>query len=628
MNGTTIEYTIAPGVGVILNNVQTREFAQEAVYDDSNTDVMYQKFRITVAAMCHTQVHTGLTADQVGAPYAARGLSVESIDEGVRAGLDGMLQSLSPTNAGATAQERAVRQILQTKGGMFVMRFGGGAAVTGKVILAAKKPSAEAASLPNGSDPIDVPDEVNNGPKPLMLKIVSVANDRMLKIEWSVEVCVAECVGGSTFASGILSNRWSMQDTIDSNFYTTRRISGRVRTRSALTNPHNYRALVLPPLDDGFRRESATFGATADGLYLEYVFVDREVAFAAPFPATSWSLTHRETCGPAIEGYGEVHITLSGPRNADKFQMIGVAAAIIQSRLLPRNFFILPTIKELSVTDNCSTEENSIEVHATAWHPRVNVAFDVLAQQGVLVLNPEQLKPMGAIANTALANYNRDVSRDPGISGTASLAGAVIAALQSACDDRHAYRDVAVEPVSSTGERTSRPTTSSYIIGEIPEPDFSYMSVSHLASPYLHYDAQSAYASNSNVGPTVIARTSSNSEGEATVQFFRLSKAHWKRTLTIEAIRLGATPQFPEVQSFTDENGIQHVLLSSDVTIKAPELMADQTVIHSARYVAVYGMSRPPTATERLRTAGVPWLESGSVYDTRYPSDLFGLPPG
>lgn len=274
MNGTTIEYRISPQMGVILNNVQTLEFLQEAVYDESNTDVLYQKFRITVEALCHTQSHvTGsddaqvtLPPDAVGAPYAAQGIGTRNAS----GGMDVLLMQLSPTNAGATAQQRAVRQILMTKAGTFIMRFGGvgsGTNEAGKVILAAGPagPATEAAT--DGLSPIPI--DVANGPVPQSLKIASVANDHMLKIHWSIEINVTECPVGTKFTSGILSNRWSMQDTIDGNFYTTRRITGKARTRTALTNPHNFRGLVLPPLDDGFKRESMTFGATADGLFLE-----------------------------------------------------------------------------------------------------------------------------------------------------------------------------------------------------------------------------------------------------------------------------------------------------------------------------------------------------------------------
>lgn len=618
MNGTTIEYN-----GVILNNLLTKEFAQEPIWDESGTDVLGQRFRIAVLLLCHTQgqqiLSSGgnrLSADAAGAPFAQRGTAEPNGTGGLVANVTAL-----PVGATATDQELSLRPLLMAKGGKFKMRLGVNTRSEGRVILSAMKPPVDT----------EFDEDISHGPKPISLKVTSIANDTLIKIEWTVEVCITGCKNPPETSSGVLNNRWSQSDHIDNNWYCTRRWVGKLRLRSAITNPQQFRGLVLPPLADGFRRESMTFGSTADGLTLEYTIVDQEVAFASPFPATHWTLRHSETCGEAIESIGELSISLTGPRTASKIDMIGAAAAILQARFLSVKFNgFKPIIRRLTLTDVSSTDENSVELQASIFHQRAEVK-PIAVLNGILALNPTQFSPPVAIPNTAMANYNRDVSADPGIAGTSSIAGATIAALQEVCMDKHAYADVATSPqVVTPPDLDSPPAVSSYIIEDVDDPDYSDLSQEQLDFPYLHWAAESAYSLNANTGPAAIAKATSGSESEApepTAKFFRLSRGLATRTVTMEAIRFGKDPQFPNPIDFTESStGIVHVVLNADVALKAPEKMADGTQIRSATMTITYGLSRPPTISERLGTAPVPWSSNGSSGATKASTDLFGEP--
>ena len=56
--GTEVYYN-----GIRLSNVTTRQWQQEVIYDQSNTDTIGQRFNLTFEAICHIQTLDSQTAD-------------------------------------------------------------------------------------------------------------------------------------------------------------------------------------------------------------------------------------------------------------------------------------------------------------------------------------------------------------------------------------------------------------------------------------------------------------------------------------------------------------------------------------------------------------------------------------
>ena len=165
------------------------------------------------------------------------------------------------------------------------------------------------------------PGDLNNGPKPLECTIASIVGTQLMPIEFAIEICTLECAEAANY-SGVLNNRWSMKDSIDADFFTTRTINGRLRVADVNLNPQSFRGLVVPPLQAGFKREVIETTTSMDGLELEYTVTDKEMFAAPPSPATTWEATHMVSTGDGVNTHGEINVTVSGSKEVDKTDLI------------------------------------------------------------------------------------------------------------------------------------------------------------------------------------------------------------------------------------------------------------------------------------------------------------------
>lgn len=142
--------------------------------------------------------------------------------------------------------------------------------------------------------------DVAGGPKPRSVRVTQIVNE-YARIAFTVEVSKIRCLAGETsdiqelgedpLAGFVVSNRCWTEESLDSNFYTTRTFSGRLRISSPNISVQYYRDLYYPPLEDGFRRESVRFSESENGLELSYSVTDKQVRCSAPYPATAFSGT-------------------------------------------------------------------------------------------------------------------------------------------------------------------------------------------------------------------------------------------------------------------------------------------------------------------------------------------------
>jgi hypothetical protein len=477
---TTITYN-----GITLLNTQTRSFSQDAVFDDSGTDLLYHRFVIRVV---------GYIVNMSG--YAQGNPLVTAIGAAGNATTKQPNMTFSPSASYNFVQ---VRHKLQEQRRQFAMAFGCNGDGSGGTIGLSASPASDL-NRPTPQDPLspgtalgqpaglpylgpngnilDV--DVNNGPKSKVIGITHVSADEVLKCEVEFEICKLECVRNTYDAQSsqqtdlspaVLSNRWTVNDSVDRNYLTTRTYTGRLRLASLGVDPNDFRSWVVPNVYPGFRRDSMSFTVAADGLTLDYTIIDKEIIAAAPAPATSWRFSHTESIGwdTNLTCVGECHMSLSGDRTVPRQLFIAMIAATFNAVMYPKdqngNNLAGYITRELSFTDEVSTD--GCVIHGNCRVERTPNTKDATGQevvltaqnvwQGTLAIPLNAINGFQAALNAidlgngttygdVYANYDPNLSRDstsaenpqtPALFGPLSSATAFACYLQDPCNANH-----------------------------------------------------------------------------------------------------------------------------------------------------------------------------------------------
>ena len=253
--------------GVQLINCTTREWNQTTEYDPSGVDALYTTHRMTFEAMVHAQ--------------------------------GGAEPNVGVANPGSTAvlTMKAIRSRLSSPRQHLIVEM------AGEKILEVQSPVSSSNRKPT--------DDVANGPKPISVDIIHAVAGNAFRVTFSIEVHILECYKWT--ASFVLNNRWSVAEAMDENFSVTRVIIGRLKISSPFDSVNNYRGLVTPGLEIGFRRESFMYRASEDGLTADYEITDKQTKQAAPAPATKITGTHTESTTDGFKMYSDMAIRLKGP---------------------------------------------------------------------------------------------------------------------------------------------------------------------------------------------------------------------------------------------------------------------------------------------------------------------------
>ena len=574
--------------GVVLRNVLTRSFNQEASYDPSGTDLLYYRFTIAVTGYCTV----GYASTVGGTTYPRVGISPDGYST-------------------AAAQHVAIRSLLGKPRQSFELRMGADDDGTGGYVILAADPMGRGSILDQS--------DLNNGPKPKNIKINHVVAGQTLEIEFEIEICVLECGGqvtGLGNTSGVLSNRWSVADTIDQNFFTTRTFTGRLRTATALSNPMGLRSWVVPRLELGFKRQTMTYRVTEDGLNLEYTIIDKEVAFSPPRPATEWSYRYTESAGDGKTILSSIDLMLGTSRAVDKKVLFRIAYSIIQSRLFERkidesNGILL----SLEMTDEYSEGTNRIYASAKVQRHKA-FARDEL-RIGVAVANLG--RPIDTFdilaADTVLYDSDRSYGSNPGepiyVRGPISTVAAWSAYLQDPCDNDHrmvaSEAAVASDVATLSDDEGSDAEIDAKIVSELPGDPIGYTSAEHEAAIYTHFTLQNRYLANSHRVqlPRAIQRPLYAS-GLPTSTVVGVGGETWKRRINVEAERIGVAPKFPVAADCYDFDAGQAVLLNHSVIVDTPDRTPDGKLIHRAKAEYTYAITAPPVS-QSLPIGTNPW---------------------
>lgn len=415
-------------------------------------------------------------------------------------------------------------------------------------------------SVSNGNSMLH---DVAGGPRCTEFSVLKIVSGDLAKVSATFVMNVVPCDDVSSEGAHIVLNRWSVRDSIDHDFYTTRTYNGRLKVSSPLVNPNTFRGHCIAPLAPGMKLQQMDFEVSEDGMTLAYTVTHKEAAFSAPYPATSWEVSHTESTGDAKLSYGSVQVMLRGDRNVNKKELIQIAMAVIDAKLSIdfnniRNDNIA-LIDDISVTDYTNSDgPAAIMANCRVQHIREGNDADMYvsaAKLGRVLTNAD-------LEGTAAWNYDNNLSRLPpggdadpvnsndipysyGMSGPVSLAGALSVFLQQNCSDDHSLGQGLKVSGVQWGPSPGSPAVKIRSTTEVSENLPPWYSADHAQAAYTEYRIESNWdQKNSRIQLPVAAKQaylpSESSRSSVTIG---LGLPIVKRIVRIRATRIGEAPQ-------------------------------------------------------------------------------------
>lgn len=639
--GTFVQYG-----NVRLHRCVTHEFRQEAVFDDSRTDLLYMKHVIRVSGFIngHTDYQWLMQF-----PYVNDGTGATGAHKLLRFQLPPRL----PFKYCAGAQGDGVPS--QSGGGQPIVLLDVTPAPTPMI-----PPPTQYANINlRGID-------LNNGPRCTEFAVTGIVGNESFSVTATFEVAVLECVEGGSCPQntyGVLSNRWSIEDSLDHNMQTTRTYQGLMVLASANIEAHQLRYFCAPPLYPYFRRESMNFVISEDGLRLHWTVVDQEVAASAPYPARSWNVIHTERANGAKIGMSTVQVDLEGGSNVNKGDLIELAIYIICLKIFGRkpqdisrdnsNIFV----HSLEITD-VTGNRNAVSASAQVSRPvdSTHGWFLTMGQLGKTIVGDNLPAPndgtQGGLggqplvdASGAVLGYQGDtggglkydralswgayVGQTPAVEGPAAVIGIISCWLQTPCTNDHSLVTLAggtphgvQSSLGSTQLPAPRiPYTATVGTGVTNATQNPVYSLGQLTAVYTHYQIDNIYRRRSLRVQMPIA-TIPISQYDATSSFVKLGGDQIVRILRVEASRVGAEPEFFHPESIpawpaptpqpTGWKPIEQQYLKHTIRPgHAVQTATGQTVYHATMEVVI-GLSRPPTILEKLALGNEKWTNLGN----------------
>ncbi len=278
--------------GVVLQNVLTRMWDEEVVYDQSRTDALFHRFRFHFEGL--------VFLDQPPASDAAPAWT-------------GLVSS--PTGTPHDFRLPGIKSALLQPRGTLIIYIGDNEDSDLEIFRCT-------AADRNLQDRYR---DVDNGPKPTNFNILQILGGRVARIAFAIECAKVDCLvaTGTPNAPFVLNNRWSLEEEMDANAVVRRTIRGRLRLSAPIYLIGDQRTLVtIAPLERGFRRDSIRFNTDASGLECEYQVIDQQIDTAAPWPATKMEVTHNERIEDQTQLFSEIHVRLEAPIGANRGKLI------------------------------------------------------------------------------------------------------------------------------------------------------------------------------------------------------------------------------------------------------------------------------------------------------------------
>ncbi|MCC9644988.1 hypothetical protein LOC71_22150 [Rhodopirellula sp. JC740] len=691
---TTLVYN-----NVVLKDCETLRFEQDLQYDESKTDLLFSRFKIRVAS---TLVGVRYPNDggfgiqtPIGSTVTQRLHDIQSRLSQPRKDFWFLTES-NPVTENGSAYSIDQPLIIAT-GEPYSYEFeessfGGRSRVDAERTVRELQPnpldfshvsdySTQRYGPFNTPFPADQVVDLNNGPKPLDINCIAILGGRSIRVEFEIEVCRHFCDPsrvGDPYpptepwieprdddedtddeneaedgfrippSKNILSNRWSLTESKDAAWVTTKTLQGTLRVATKETLPQYQRYLVIPPCLDGYQRIEQTFADDISGLVLKYRITDRERHAAPPAPAIDWNGSYTESSTKmGVNQIAHLDVTLTGPPSVDKQDLIGAAGRVLNSRMRglqkdPADQDPDYSVKLLDSAVIESLDQPTITLRVTVQYVGQDPTYFNL-----------RLKQIGKPLNTdgdedplSIDGYYPERWPSPLPYDSETPAGLFSCYLQDPCSVWHspAMRIEGEELPNPGGEYDDRVLTDESGSPTYPTPteeddvprpgsvsrsqnkldrDIRYVSSDQLfpdqdqkiispeqfqGAPYTHWRLRSEYVTTTGraVLPLAAVRDQQYAEqpfSEPTVSIVKLHESVCKRLFWIEATRVGKPPQFPQPKdTMIGPNGETETLLDWKLGLANPVIGPDgvsREYTVAAEYC--YALDRPLANTESFR---------------------------
>lgn len=593
--------TVVTYGGIKLNNVVTRQWDEEIIYDQSGTDAIHQKFRLAFEGILYVKDVQNAQMQWIDSQAGSGGSNIATLQTYVRSRLSQPRQEL---------YVRIVENSLD-HGGIPV-----------DVILLHCRPPQTSYDHWSFVD-------VDNGPKPRNVVVSQIVADKVMRISFTIECALVECVNQAVVPV-IINNRWSVGEEMDENFFSTKTIRGRLRLSNALASPHQWKPVVMPPQEPGFKRQRVSFVASENGLEAEYEIVDRQVHTSAPWPATSINGTYSQTTTDGIVFSSEVDVELQGSPSATRSDLLTRALQVVDAKLgitkLTDNDFIY---EQFAIMESIGPE-NMVKILARIKHIGTETKEYLSNLRTKYLAQPLKLPSLkGAIYDPRVSLSAWPYGENPQGGQRAPQIGLYLlhCLVQSPCATSASKTIFGQTYIPADTEEATKdyPKVQGYIVkGPLPLGKPDYYDTSHKEAIYTSYTLQSRYINERSRLQLPLADPDIDESKDDTCIVAEIANGQCRREITLEGERVGQWPAIPEPVDHYTDGSLRATLLRHSVTPHAPRLSADgrkQVFEIEAEYI--YALNRPPRADESRRVGVLPFSKLTET-DTAYvASDLY-----
>ena len=593
--------------GVKFHNVTTRQWSHETVFDESGTDAMFVRVRFKVEGILHTQGATGSGSAPSGI-WAPAWI--------------GLVNGSSVTIPADLSQGYAsIRDRLWQQRKKLTVTMGG------KTMLDVDPCTSETRLR-----------DVNNGPKTHNFEIAHVCGSQVLKVTFDVEAALCPCPPDTACATkvpDVLSNRWSVSETIDDAWFTHRTIHGRLRLSRPNVTADAYRQMVLPVLEEGFRRRSFEWTQNATGLEVDYTLTDQQIVESAPYPALKMSGTHTESTQDGLTYVSAVQIRMEGAPGSSKPEMLAQAVRVAEAKLgdltqvnivKGKDDGILRILNNLQISETIG-ETNCVDIAISLRSvPKLDAkGMTKEVWQSLNLASIGKLDPLPAA--TGLAAWNPNHSMTPPAWGdrvsenyqhTKTPAASFLLAcyLQSPCAGSHSIGGSGQASGGSPGQSGSSGSDPRYpreISGQksdsanLPESPSASLSSGHASAPYNYCtEERKHHTIAGRLQLPLASKDPQDSQGK-TCFVAQLCEPQARLEIVLDHERVGAMPNVPEPKDSFKIGEVEATLLKTWLRTQPPNPLPGSTgAVYRVGAFYLYALSRPLKPTEEIYLGRLP----------------------
>lgn len=593
--------------GIILKDCVVKRFQQEVVRDESNTDVMYSRFIVTVEA---TAVEAQYQDLNIGDGYP-RNTLIRTFNNNVS-----LVSALEEIHGRLSENRKDFWMILggQTPGNDAYDRE--------QTLLIAS------GTLGDQDDPANVMDlnprypaqgtvsrynvvDVENGPQTEDIAIEQIFGGTAARVSVTFKIARSQCVDWDDSdnppaeglrpdnqAGAILSNRWQIRETKDAHWQTERTIEGTLRTRHADEFAQSFRHAVLPPIADGYQRVQQTFASDKTNTELRYIVVDKQRYASPPAPAVDWAATHTESnTANGTRQAANFVIKLTGTLDVDKRDLIAAAGRVLSLRI--------KDIQNKADSDDFHSVVERMEVIDELEKPTIEMRCTVLYVTSEYTWHAARVNTMcgGRGGNLEeLPGYQPKQWPNPRAYDSDNPVTLLACYLQKPCSIWHGMpqdvppRDYPYDTSPAEDQDNPySPDTYEFQVERFNDEDqdtyawMKYQSPGDVPQnnqenifkfPYTSYEIATTWETstgNLHLPYSQTAPTTPSEEDPDTAVALRMNRGISRLFYEITATRIGLFPTVPPINEIIEdsENNMDWTLLNHTITMRPPEVAGD-----------------------------------------------------